>query len=174
MNFQNALVNLEQLPQLEAVDFQPLESHYLTRQLLGMSIFHALLLLGLVIFFSIQGHWTDPLMLGLGFGIWTLFTAFRFWLIRKGFGKKGYSLRERDLMYRSGLIWQSLLVIPFNRVQHCAINQGPLDRLFSLSSLKIFTAGTDTSDLSIPGLQPDQARQLKEFLLKRSAADELS
>jgi membrane protein YdbS with pleckstrin-like domain len=62
--------------------------------------------------------------------------------------------------------------VPFNRIQHSEINQGPLDRAYNLASLNIYTAGGSSSDLTIPGLPYDQAVKLREFVAKKSADDE--
>ena len=42
--------------------------------------------------------------------------------------------------------------VPFNRVQHAAVNTGPLDRYFGLARLEVYTAGGQTADLSLEGL----------------------
>ena len=47
----------------------------------------------------------------------------------------GYALREKDISYRSGWLWRSMVTVPFNRVQHCEIKQGLIDRRFGLSRL---------------------------------------
>lgn len=43
--------------------------------------------------------------------------------------------------------------------------------MYSLYSLKIYTAGGHSSDLVIPGLAEDKAQGLKEFILKKTAED---
>lgn len=81
-----------------------------------------------------------------------------------GFPKKGYLVREKDISYQKGLITYKLISVPFNRIQHVEINQGILAKIFKLSSVKIFTAGGNASDLSIPGLPVEVAQKLKAFL----------
>ena len=44
--------------------------------------------------------------------------------------------------------------------------------MFKLSSLKVFTAGGESSDLVIPGLLPEDAHRLKDFVLKNSELKE--
>ncbi len=62
-----------------------------------------------------------------------------------------------------------MITIPFNRIQHTEISRGPIERKYELSTLKIYTAGGSTSDLSIPGLEAEEAEQLKEFVAKKAA-----
>jgi len=59
--------------------------------------------------------------------------------------------------------------IPFNRIQHTEVNQGPLGRMFDLARVQIFTAGGSSSDISIPGLKVEEAHQLKDHITKISS-----
>ena len=77
----------------------------------------------------------------------------------------GYAIREKDITYQSGWLWKSMTTIPFNRVQHCDIKQGLIDRQFGLARLTIYTAGGQNTEVLIPGLLPDTAEKLKTFIL---------
>jgi len=76
------------------------------------------------------------------------------------------------VIHRKGVLFKSTTTIPFNRVQHCEISQGPIQRMFNLHTLEIFTAGGGKSDLAIPGLEGDTAQQIKEFIVKKTAIAE--
>jgi uncharacterized membrane protein YdbT with pleckstrin-like domain len=89
-------------------------------------------------------------------------------LTKLGYNIRGYILRERDLLHRRGVIFKTITSIPFNRVQHCEVSQGPIQRFFGLNTLQVFTAGGSNSDLSIPGLKGEQAQKIKEFILKKT------
>ena len=43
--------------------------------------------------------------------------------------------------------------------------------MFDLHTLQVFTAGGSNSDLSIPGLKADTAARIKEFIIKKTAAE---
>ena len=88
------------------------------------------------------------------------------------FKKKKYALREKDIIYQSGYFWRKFTVLPFSRVQHAEVQQGPIERLFELSRLKIYTAGGSSSDLSIAGLPLNTAQNIKHYILHQSALDE--
>ena len=45
------------------------------------------------------------------------------------FKRKKYVFRDHDLMYSSGVIFTSTVLIPYNRIQHLAIHQGFLSRV---------------------------------------------
>ena len=57
-------------------------------------------------------------------------------------------------------------------MQHCEITEGPIQKMFELASIKIFTAGGSSSDLAIPGLHREEAYKLKEFITRNIASDE--
>jgi len=89
-----------------------------------------------------------------------------------GFPKKGYLLRERDVSYKTGIIYYKQISVPFNRVQHVEVSQGVLGKIFHLSSVKIYTAGGNASDLSIPGLSVADAQKLKTFISEKISQHE--
>ena len=89
-----------------------------------------------------------------------------------GFPRKGYLVRENDISFHKGIITYKLTTVPFNRIQHVEVNQGILAKMFKLSSLKLFTAGGNASDLSIPGLPQEVAQNLKAFLSEKISEHE--
>ena len=88
-----------------------------------------------------------------------------------GFKKKQYALRQRDIIYTKGLIWSMRTTVPFNRIQHAELKQGPIERIYKINSLKLFTAGGQSSDLVIPGLPDKEALSMKDFVLKKTEED---
>lgn len=74
-----------------------------------------------------------------------------------------YALREQDLWIRRGVVWVTVSVIPFARLQFVDTRQGPLDRLFGLSQLIVHTAALGTSG-RLPGLDVEVAERLRERL----------
>ncbi len=85
--------------------------------------------------------------------------------------KKGYAMREHDILFRKGLVWRSITAVPFSRVQHVETHRGPIDRLVGLSELKIYTAGGQSSDLKIPGLTIQRASALRQSILNHAYED---
>ncbi|MEM7375541.1 MAG: PH domain-containing protein [Bacteroidota bacterium] len=172
MLFDNPSIHPQDLPAVEEALWQPLHRTYLKRQLLGLAIGQTFLLIAGIVAVSIMSMWGKLWLVLGGILLWVAQTLLRWILVRKGFAKKAYALRERDLLYRSGLFWQQMLVVPFNRVQHCSIQEGLLDKVYGLASLRVYTAGTSGSDLVIPGLEPHNAQRIKDFLINRTVQDE--
>lgn len=76
----------------------------------------------------------------------------------------GYQLREDDLVFRRGLLFQRVVSVPYGRMQLVDINRGPIARLVGLSDLKLVTAAASTG-VAIPGLLEDDANQLRDRLV---------
>src|SRR5690606_33406175 len=70
-------------------------------------------------------------------------------LSRIGFVKKGYAFREHDVLFRHGVIATKTIVIPYNRVQHVALNEGVFSRMFGLAEVAVYTAGGNSGDIAI-------------------------
>mgnify|MGYP000067747374 CR=1 FL=1 len=155
------------IPKIEAVEFEHLERDYLYMRLLALGLAFLLLAGALVVFWFKNdiALWKLllPYLLVLG-GIIVLEL--------KGFKIKSFALREKDVSYQSGLIWYKHTSVPFNRIQHCEVQQGVLARLFDLATVKVFTAGGASSDLSISGLSKERAQQLRDFITQLSAQHE--
>ena len=71
-------------------------------------------------------------------------------------------MREHDVVFQSGVISQTTTIVTNNRVQHVALHQGVLSRMYGLASIELFTAGGSTSDLKIKGLRLEDAMKIKE------------
>lgn len=168
----NPQVDVSNLPKVEDLIFQPLEKEYLTVAILSRIIFFIILgLILIVVFFFDLFDIPYEIVIGASI-IFILYAIWSFVSTIKGFKHKSYALRSRDIVYKSGWLWQSTTTAPFNRVQHVMIDQGLIERQFELSKLKVFTAGGSSSDLTIPGLNPTTANTLKEFIVQKTTADE--
>ena len=76
----------------------------------------------------------------------------------------GYQLREDDLVFRRGILWQRLVAVPYGRMQLVDITHGPLDRGFGIAQLKFVTAAASTG-VTIPGLEQATAETLRDHLV---------
>lgn len=70
-----------------------------------------------------------------------------------------YHEGEDELHIRRGLLVRVRTIVPFGRVQHIDIAQGPVERRYGLATLILHTAGTRGAAVPLPGLaQPDAER----------------
>ena len=169
--FENPELPVELLPHADQVAWQPLPLRYRTRLQTARGIvvvFVAALLTGL--------HWVPDLLeapwremwmsfaLGAGVAAWAaLLLAWPIWMV----ARRGYVLRDKDILFKSGVFWQSVKAVPFNRVQHAVTGSTPLDRRFGLANLTVFTAGGSGGDLRIAGLEQDTAERLRAHIVDR-------
>ncbi|MDX2377831.1 PH domain-containing protein [Microbacterium sp. LRZ72] len=77
----------------------------------------------------------------------------------------GYRLREDDLVFRRGILWQRIVAVPYGRMQLVDITHGPLDRGFGIAQLKLVTAAAATG-VTIPGLEQQTAELLRDRLIE--------
>lgn len=77
----------------------------------------------------------------------------------------GYRLRQDDLVFRRGILWQRLVAVPYGRMQLIDITHGPLDRGFGIAQLKFVTAAAATG-VTIPGLEQETAEHLRDLLVE--------
>lgn len=169
--FQNAQLSIEELPSVAEVDWQGLDKAYLQVDLIGLWLFR-LGVLGVFLAYTFFVEGFPPVVRWSIAGLWVFLLLLTTVLRYLGFRIKGYAVRQHDLMYRRGLLFRSVTVVPFTRIQHSEVEQGVIERQFGLSSLSVFTAGGSQSDLVIPGLKREDAERIRNFLSQKVAADE--
>jgi len=76
----------------------------------------------------------------------------------------GYQLRDDDVLFRRGILYQRFVAVPYGRMQLVDINRGPLARALGLSELKFVTAAAATG-VVIPGLAEADAEELRDRLV---------
>ena len=77
----------------------------------------------------------------------------------------GYQLRDDDLLFRRGIMFQRFVAVPYGRMQLVDITRGPIARWLGLADLKLVTAAAATG-VSIPGLTADDAESLRDALVQ--------
>jgi hypothetical protein len=77
----------------------------------------------------------------------------------------GYELRDDDLLFRRGLLFQRFVSVPYGRMQLVDINRGPVSRILGLSDLRFVTAAA-SSGVAIPGLPVADAEALRDRLVE--------
>jgi len=170
--FSNVQQNIEDLPTLQDVKYFSLERKYLSIILINsFTVFILLLAVLIYLWTAVENAIFQDNFQWILLGLLVVFVL-DFIFIFKSFDFKAYAFREKDITYKTGWLWRSMTTVPFNRVQHCEVSQGILDRYFGLAKLKIYTAGGNSSDVSIPGLILDQATDLKDYILEKIKEDE--
>lgn len=166
--FENPEISMEELPDFETVTLHPVSLKLRTKSLVQTGVLMLIFLIAAGTFLVING---PDLLVYLILGALLLFFVVRFTdiILKQKF--YGYALREKDLIFRQGYISTQTTIVPFNRIQHSAINRSLFDKIFGIASLKIYTAGGSGSDVSIPGLSPERAQELNEVISEKISQD---
>jgi membrane protein YdbS with pleckstrin-like domain len=169
LNFENQTLDINELPKFEDVEGHPIDKAYLkVLRLLfvfwlifcfgGLFLLNYLVDLPKLAFFPV-----------LGFLI--LIFSFSLTEIEKGFPRRKFGIREKDIIFQQGYFMFKQTILPYKRIQHVEVKQGPLFKAFKIYTLKVFTAGSSSGDLSIAGLNKDDASKLKAQILKAADLD---
>jgi membrane protein YdbS with pleckstrin-like domain len=171
MDFINSTVELKNLPAAEDVSLHPVHPAY--KKILQIEWVIAtivLLVLAGVLIFS-----NSSLRSSFGWVILAIaviiISAFTFISIKRSFPFLAYSVRDKDVIHQKGWIVRRIKICPFNRIQNCSVQSGPLERKYGLASLIIYTAGTDSADMRISGLLQEEANRLRYFILSKIHAE---
>ena len=78
-----------------------------------------------------------------------------------------YRLGDEALELRHGVLTVRRSVVPYFRVQHVDLSQGPLERALGLAQLKVRTASAAT-DASLPGVELERAEEVRRLVLDRT------
>lgn len=171
--FLNGEVPLDALPGAETVDWLPLHPRFARRLQVGAVIRSVAYVAAAVAFqmaisprnraaISESLPWLPPFL-------WTVLGIFCVWSVLWpliAVPRRGYVVREKDLLYKSGVLWRSVKAFPLNRVQHTKLHSTPLDRRFGVASLSVFPAGGGLGN-RVHGLGRETAEQLRVYISER-------
>ncbi len=152
----NQPIDIAGLPQLDDGDFVGVSPDYLKMAAIPFRIIQLIVVFATVVAAILLSPWLILAGLVLVAQV-QLVPVFR----RLAYPYLGYLAREHDFSVRYGLINRTVTTIPFKRIQNSVVNQGPLERRFGLSTLRISSAG---GSLSIPGMPFEDASRLRAFV----------
>ena len=148
---------------IDPAPIQPVEPAYRHVLRLGAAMFWVPVLVGSLVLdrlvldeLPIAG--LAPVLVGL-FGFSAILVA-----PERIYRRLGYSVDGELLRVVRGWLFHTDTIVPFVRVQHIDVKRGPLDKLFGTASLVVHTAGTHNSLVSLPGLSPDRAADIREAI----------
>ncbi|EPD86068.1 hypothetical protein HMPREF1529_00668 [Microbacterium sp. oral taxon 186 str. F0373] len=139
--------------------------HLLSRNYVWVRLISTLAFLALVLAAAVVG----AVLLRFGWvwipaGVVTVVTVWTLVILPRQARSYGYQLREDDLVFRRGILWQRMVAVPYGRMQLVDITHGPLDRVFGIAQLKLVTAAA-TTGVVIPGLTQPAAELLRDTLI---------
>jgi membrane protein YdbS with pleckstrin-like domain len=146
--------------ELPETDWRRVSPKYVIVDVIGYAIFAIFAILVTSIPVWVSGFaplWAIPAVM---FVIMVIVIAF----VPRRVRSIGYQLRDDDLLFRRGLLFQRFVSVPYGRMQLVDINRGPVSRVLGLSDLRFVTAAA-SSGVSIPGLPIEDAEELRDRLV---------
>lgn len=162
-SFSNEPIDVSGIPQLRDDAFVPVHPNLLRVALIGRGIFATIVIaIGIAVTaLSDMDVWIPIALSGGVLALIMLSVVLKILEIKN----IAYQVREHDLSYRNGLLVKRVQTVPFVRVQHAQMRQGPVERLFGISTLGINSAGPD---LAIAGLGVEDATRLRALVIERA------
>lgn len=77
---------------------------------------------------------------------------------------RGYQISTDRLRVVRGVMFRSDTIVPFGRVQHIDVDQGPIERALGIATLTLHTAGSHNASVSLPGLGHELAVEMREAI----------
>ena len=90
---------------------------------------------------------------------------------RRIYARLRYRLTDRLLQVVRGWLFHVDTVVPLVRVQHIDVTRGPLEKMFGVATLVVHTAGTHNSIVTLPGLAPERAAQIRDIIREHVRTD---
>lgn len=132
---------------------------------LAMNLLLTLLALAVPAILTLVAPQRLPLLVYLVFGVVVLLLLVNAVLAFRRVRAIGYMLREDDLLFRRGIMFERYVAVPYGRLQLVDVTRGPLLRALGLATLKFVTASVATG-VRLPGLPLDEAEALRDRLVE--------
>ena len=145
----------------DGVVFHSVSPRLITARLLGAGIVSAVLVTGFVITgMIVSAGYFVPAAVFAALFLWQA------WLIPRQVRAMGYALADNHLLWRHGVMFRSITVTPYGRMQFVDTSQGPLARWMGIAEVRLHTASAST-DATINGLPVAEAENLRQVLSQR-------
>ena len=109
--------------------------------------------------------WLAGVIIVIGAGI----LIARWIVVGRNWTSWGYLEREEDLYITHGVLFRTMITVPYGRMQLVEVRSTPLQRAYGLATVQLVTASAST-DAAIPGLLPDEAARLRDLLTQLGEA----
>ena len=164
-DFTNEVIDIDQLPKYEEVTLTSPHPKYWNVMVINICVIFLISGLSLTAFLILNKlikPYLYPILIA-----YLIVLVVTFILYYLGFKRRGFALREKDIIYKSGVIAETTKIIPLNRIQHVALDEGLFSRIYQLATLEIHTAGGRSGHMQIAGIPVESAKIIKEALIKR-------
>lgn len=75
-----------------------------------------------------------------------------------------FEVKDNEIILKYGIFNRITTLAPYSKVQHIDVQQSIIERMYDLSRLVLYTAGTRGADIILPGLPMGYAEELRDSL----------
>lgn len=169
---ENVQIDISTLQASRNINFEAISPKYFIVVCIRTGIFLLFVLTAIVAFFLFDKLSMMQLLSISG----TVFSILIIYLLitKQTFKYRGIAVREHDVIFRSSFINVVETLVPYKRVQHVKLKRGLIEKAFGLSELIVFTAAGGAQNLSIAGLEMENAEQIKSYIIDRFDGQSIS
>lgn len=163
----NKQLDAEYVDRIDDLCYFPLERKYQKVQLIKMICVY-LVMMGVSLFLLLADDFSYRyLVIACLEGGLLLALVINILFLPKAYAYKGFAIREHDITYRSGIIFPSVITVPFCKIQQVGVRQTPIARIFGLYAVDIVNGAQLLAKVTIPGLKEKRANEIKALILER-------
>lgn len=164
----NYQLYLDETTPVDELHFEHLEGKYISVQLAGTALTYVIFMgLALLLLIPEISPWWCIAVEGAIISVLIINMV----IIPKAYKLKGYALRNNDISYRSGIIFLKTTTIPYAKIQQVSVSQNPVSKHFGLYAVELVNGAQGLSSLTIPGLNQETARQIKQIITDKLIPD---
>ncbi|MGJ0202729.1 PH domain-containing protein [Leucobacter sp. gxy201] len=144
--------------------WQRVSPKYAWADLAGNLLWVLIVVAGLVVLLTVPAPGAVPLIVLIAVAAVAAISLVSALLAFRRVRAIGYILREDDLLFRRGIMFERVVAVPYGRLQLVDVTRGPVLRALGLATLKFVTASAATG-VQLPGLALEDAEELRDRLV---------
>ena len=162
----NKQMNPESIDRIEHSTYTPLEKKYLKVQFVKVALVYLGLMAVSLFLLCAEGfayRYAATIIVECGLLVASVVNLL---ILPKAYNYKGFVIREHDITFRSGIIFPSVITVPFCKIQQVSVCQNPVTRLFGLYSVDLVNGAQLLATIRIPGLTEERADKVKALVIE--------
>ncbi|WP_372871166.1 PH domain-containing protein [Shewanella sp.] len=165
-NLQAFLLQQQDWSPFDIPELVPVDRRYPTMLLVSTAIAFLVVLTAISLFLIFTHAGVMPLLIvnGIGVGL----CALVLWLCHRWALSLSHGVSALEVISQEGIWWQTRTALPYSRIQHVTLSQGPVERRYDLASLKCYSAGSGRAEIEIRGLTMNRAEHLRGHILAKA------
>ena len=165
-------------PTQSGIGFEPFDSRNISRERTSNVIFAAFVGVGLIagaviLYFNLGFGLPFQIILAAAGLSYVALAWFTFFWPAIEHRHRSWQLSDVGLEYHHGVWWKHRQAVPWARVQHADVSQGPLERMYGVGTLTVHTAGTSNSSVNLSGLSHERAIEVRDEIIRQRTADDV-